>query len=124
MPRNAEGIKVVEAWASSAAGAQNREDVPLTLDRDGWDAEYSQVGGKLGPERTYFNEILHRISSLMAELNRLGPFLPWDERINYIHSAFVMGDDGNIYHSRESSGPATSDAINPTTPGQTKWRLY
>ena len=111
-------------WAGGEDADENRDDIPLALRREGWGPIYSQIGGKVGPERLYVNQLLREITGLLVELNRAGPILPHSMAVNYVHHAFVMGDDGVIYVSLSSSGPATGDAIAPTADSQTKWRLY
>ena len=123
MARDTQAVKIVSRWAEDAPG--NVEAIPEALRLDGWDEQYSQVGGKAGPERTYVNQLLRELSALCAELNRLGPFLPYSPAINYVHPAFIMGTDGNIYVSVADSGPATADAIDPVEDtDNSRWVIY
>ena len=131
MARNTEALKVSEAWAGSATGAGNRAAIPSALRSAGWDAEYSRPGGKTGPERTFFNQLLHEISSLAVEVNTGMCFSQWSSAVDYVHDAtnfhysFVLGSDDRIYVSTAASGPGTGDATNPTTDtSRTKWKVY
>ena len=121
MARNAQARNLVTAWGEGEP--TNREEIPAALRLEGWDFRYSQIGGRVGPERKIVNQLLLELTSLWAEVNAHGPVLPWSAGVNYVHHAFVTGSDGHLYVSTASSGPATADAIDPTTPNS-KWRLY
>ena len=120
MVRNAESLKI-DKWSGDSP--TNREEVPAALVQTGWHIGYSQVGGTPGPERLYFNQLVFQLTALFAEMNQTG--IPvWSEDVNYLHTAFVVGSDGNIHVSRADSGPATFDSEDPTMTGTTKWRQY
>ena len=127
MARDAEALKV-KLWAGTAEGANHRADPPSTLVETGWHEQYSQPGGPVGPERTYVNELVHRLTALMVEIQTGGLPLPWSGRVNYRHdaeaSAFCMGEDGRMYVSLAASGPRLGNATNPVTDGQAVWRVY
>ena len=124
MARNAISLLTAGTpWASTDEGARNREAIPGDLRRDGWDEQYSQTGGKLGPERVYVNQLLHEMTILMELVNRSW-LLPWSELVDYEHPAFVMGSDGSIWRTLENTGPATGNITDPTRDGQTVWRIY
>ena len=50
--------------------------------------------------------------------------LPWDVRVNYRHTAFVMGSDGTIYRSVVSNGPGTGNPQDPTADDGSTWAVY
>ena len=127
MARDTEALKI-KLWAGSADGAGHRSDPPSSLVSTGWHEQYSQPGGLVGPERTYFNELLHRLSALAVEIQTGGLPLLWSNQANYRHdadvSAFCMGNDGRMYVSLAPSGPRLGNATDPTASGQVVWRVY
>ena len=120
MPRDADALRLTEKWARDGD-----RTLPTAHQRTfGWDVNYSQVGGLLGPERRIVNQLLSELTALAAEINAHG-LLPWSPLVNYVHTAFVMGSDGQIYVSRQASGPANGTATDPTGAGATAyWRPY
>lgn len=123
MPRDDEALKVTIPWAGEAEG--NRAAVPDGLREDGWGEEYSQVGGLPGPERLYFNQVVYELSKLVIEINQYGLPLPWSDKVDYKHTAFVMGADGRMYRSQQDSGPGTFNARDPVEDTDNAyWRIY
>ena len=114
-------------WASDAnADRFDPEDVGLVRNK-GWPVAYEQIGSGFEPEREVFNQLLLELQSYFADKTRSG-ILRWDIDIDYVHSdeasSFVVGSNGKIYVANAPSGPATGNATNPVTAGQTVWRLY
>ena len=121
MPRDADALKI-QKWAGPTPG--NREDLPAALVASGWGPSYSQVGGIVGPERVYFNQVLCQITAMGVEYNTRGCPPPWSGEIDYKHTAFAIGSDGRMYVSLQDSGPANGTATDPTDADNEYWRLY
>ena len=113
MARDTDALKL-EKWAASG-DVQDPEDGGVNRST-GWDATYSQPGGKL-PKREHLNEILRELSAQGVELNTRG-LLDWDSSVSYVHPAFVVGSDARLYVSvRDNSN------VDPTTDsGEDDWK--
>ena len=111
--------KKIELWAD---GGDRADPEDVGIDRSvGWPVSYEQVGGN-NPSREIWNQIFRELSGWSLDRLRMG--VPrWDSDVNYIHPAFVTAGD-DLYVSLESNGPDTGNATNPTTAGQTIWRIY
>ena len=80
----------------------------------GWPASFSQAGGDV-PRREVFNQIFAEITGMLHEINQRGGILEHSNVINYQHPALVARNDGQIFVSRRTNGPATSNAGAPPT---------
>ena len=115
MVRDADA-KQIAKWAASGdvATPESRGLARAT----GWPSSYSQTGGNL-PSREVFNQLLRELTALAVELNTRG-MLDWDSGITYVHPAFVVGTDGNLYVSVQNS-----QGVNPVTDSAAgSWRPY
>ena len=110
--------KKIEPWAERG-DRTDPEDVGI--DRDlGWDSRYEQIGSGFEPERDVFNQLMHEISVGLIYLLQTG--VPtWDADLDYPAGAFVASARG-LHVALEPTGPATSNATDPTAEGQTVWR--
>ena len=90
----------------------------------GWDPRYEQRGSLRYPERQLFNQLLYELSTMVRSRLSAG-IMQWDARVDYLHPAFVTGSDGRIYRSIRDTGPAHSNAYDPTgNSGGLAWRRY
>lgn len=111
----------IEPWAENG-DREAPETVGIDRD-DGWPVAYEQIGGS-SPERTVFNQLLFELSSFAVLLLARG-IPPWDGDVDYIHPAFVVGSDGDIYRSVVSNGPAGGNAADPVgDTANATWRAY
>ena len=118
-----DAIEKIEVWASSQT-ALLTDPESVGIDRaEGWDVQYEQVGG-LPPQMQVMQELMHELTSAIVEARDNGLPFDWDERVDYIHPAFVKVD-GEIYVSVLDNGPATGNAAQPSTPAATGiWKEY
>ena len=113
MARDADALLLLTKWANSGDVATPES---VGIDRnDGYGSTYSQPGGQ-APRRTVFNQILRELSGLAVEINTKGPFLDWDDGIDYTANAAVTGSDGTHYFATNASGPTTTPR-DPTDSG-------
>lgn len=121
MPIDAELLKI-RRWAETSSNRDTPESVGI-IRTDGWTVVYEQIGGKL-PERKVFNQLIRELSIFSIDRIEYG-ILPWDSRVNYRHYAFVVGSDGVLYKSTESSGPGGFEVgENDPAGGGNSWRPY
>ena len=120
MPRDEDAIRTTK-WADTGDRATPES---LNVNREeGFDETFSQVGGSR-ISREMVNQLFAEWSAQLSELNQHG-LLPWDIRVDYVHAAWVVGYDTNLYKSAQSSGPATSNATNPVTDAaNTYWTRF
>ncbi len=114
MPRDTDALKI-RKWAESGDVATPESQ---GLDRaTGWPASYSQPDGDL-PKREVLNQLLREPSALGVELNQHG-LLEWDSLVSYVHTAVVMGSDGQVYVSVADN--AGVDPVSDVT--NASWKL-
>ena len=118
-----EGFKAIgPAWASAAtADRTDPDDVsltpPITI-ADGWPDTFSDPGGDT-PRRAVFNELYYRRDSALLDVRNYG-ILPWDTEVDTLEDG-IKQVNGVLYRALEDNGPTYSNAISPTTSGQTVW---
>ena len=72
-----------------------------------WPVAYSTPGG-LFPQRIQFNQLFRYLSALAVEINLKGPFLDYNNTIDYVIGAFAKGSDGLEYKVFIANGPGSS----------------
>ena len=121
MARDAEAKKI-RLWADSG-DRQSPEQLGLERDK-GWPVSYEQLGSGDEPERVVFNQLLRELTGALIDRARMGIY-QWDEQVNYVHPAFVVGDNGKIFVSITDSGPLYGNAADPTqSTSRNIWRVY
>lgn len=75
-----------------------------------WPISYSTVGG-LFPQRIQFNQLFRYLSALSVEINQKGPFLEYDNAIDYEVGSMVSLS--NIRYSCNIANGPTSSVVNP-----------
>lgn len=116
-PRDPESLKI-QPWADSGDRTDPDDNsLAVTLDRDdGWTLPFEQSGGNT-PRRRVFNQIEREKTGMLHEINQHG-LLEWDDEIDYVHPARVIGSDNREYVSIQNS---TNE--NPTTDtSRTYWK--
>jgi len=101
MARDPNGIIQIK-WAN--AGDRGLGGINLN---ELWPISYSTSGGEF-PKRIQFNELYFRLSTLAVELNQGGAFLEYNNTIDYVAGAMVLGSDGNRYRANAANGPSSS----------------
>ena len=113
---DAEGLKSIELWAEDG-DRTDPEDYGIVRAK-GWDQRYEQVGSGFEPEYDVWNQLQREQTGFNRLVVQHG-LMPWDARVQYLHHAFVFGDDGAIYISlRDSRGEG------PTDPDSPAWRAF
>lgn len=111
MTRDTDGIIQEKFAASGDVGLGD-----LVID-DGWPIAYSTPGGK-NPQRLQFNQLYRNLFALAVEINQKGPFLEYDNTVDYAIGAAIRASDGKYYQALAANGPATavvSPIGNPAT---------
>ena len=110
-------------WASgSTADREDPVDVGITRTA-GFDLRYEQIGSGAEPERTVVNQKFREWSGWGVDNIRRGGVKPWDALVDYYQHARVAVNMSK-YRATVATGPATGNATDPTTTGQTVWELY
>ena len=121
MDTEAKKLFKAKAWAIDAPANRaelNNSNITPAINRgNGWDSTFSQSGGNL-PDRRHFNQILCEMFSAAKEV--LFGVSPYDEQVNYPVDAFTQVK-GALWRASVATGPATNNAINPTTANQNVW---
>ena len=116
---DAQALKI-ELWAEDG---DREEPETVGIDRArGWTVEYEQLNSGSEPERTVFNQLMRELCGWALTRIREGVGV-WDGRVDYEHPAFCATTAG-LHVSLESSGPSYGNAADPTSDGQTVWRVY
>lgn len=82
----------------------------------GWTAIFERATNQGGqkPRMRTFNYLFRLLSGHAHEVNQHG-LLEHSLQMDYVHPAFVVGTDNEIYRSKVSNGPASGNATDPTT---------
>ena len=108
-------------WALNGDRADPED---LGIDREtGWGVDYEQLGSGNTPERLVVNQKFCELSAAFIDRMRFG-VLPYDALIDYPQYARVIDSTGRKMVALEATGPATGNATDPTTTGQTVWREF
>ena len=118
-----DGFKAIgPAWASAVGADRTAPNdpslTPMVTPADGWPASFSSADGNT-PRRAVFNELLHRFDSALLDIRNHG-VLPYDAAVDTLAGG-VRQVDGVLYRATVNVGPAYSNAVSPTAPGQTVW---
>ena len=111
MPRDPRSIPPSGIWAS-AGDTETFAAAGITIS-EGWDAEFSEQGGR-NPTRESFNTLVQLIFASINELNK--GFFEWDASISYAANSYTVASDGRIYKSVQAS--TNQD---PTAPNSAYW---
>ena len=113
-----------DVWASApTANRTDPDDVTLTpalVIANGYPASFSADAGDT-PRRPVVNEIFWRLFSAAKDGINFG-ILPWDTDVDTLTGG-VKQVSGVIYRALVDNGPTYSNAIIPTTAGQTVWEI-
>ena len=113
-----------DVWASApTANRTDPDDVTLTpalVIANGYPASFSADAGDT-PRRPVINEIFWRLFSAAKDGINFG-ILPWDTDVDTLAGG-VKQVSGVIYRALVDNGPTYSNAISPTTAGQTVWEI-
>ena len=118
-----DGFKAIdEVWASNATATRTDPEAstltpPLNVE-DGWPASFSADAGNT-PRRGVFNELFYRVDSALVDVRQYG-ILPWDTAVDTLAGG-VKQVSGVVYRALVDNGPTYTNAISPTTAGQTVW---
>ena len=114
--------RITAPWASGPLGertAPTDADLDPTLSLAiGWPSSFSTDGGNT-PRRRVMNEIIYRRDSALLDIRKYG-VLPWDAAVDTLEGG-VKQVQGDLYRAIVDNGPSYSNAVNPTTDGQTVW---
>ena len=113
-----------DVWASApTANRTDPDDTSLTpalVIANGYPASFSADAGDT-PRRPVVNEIFWRLFSAAKDGINFG-ILPWDTDVDTLAGG-VKQVSGVIYRALVDNGPTYSNAISPTTAGQTVWEI-
>lgn len=113
MARDTDGIIQIKFAGTGDVGLG---DLVIT---EGWPIIYSTPGGTF-PQRVQFNQLLRFLFALAVEINQDGPFLDYNNTINYNPNAGVVGSDNIRYRCLIANGPASS-VVNPVGDVSGRW---
>ena len=123
-------IAINPAWASATTKGTALTDDRIDPDdpsltppidiADGYPASFSTSGGNT-PRRKVINELFYRGDSAIKDIINFG-ILPWDVDVDTLEGG-TKQRDGVLYQALEDNGPTYSNAIDPTTSGQTVWEV-
>lgn len=123
MPRDPESL-TIQKFAENGL-IETLAQSGLTWEQ-GWTAIYEAAladGGEAPHMRT-FNFLFRVLSGMARELNQHG-VLEHSMLMDYVHPAFVVGTDNELYRSRVSNGPNTGNATDPVTDtANAVWQRY
>jgi len=106
--------------ALAAVFAKLGDKIEFPAFEDGWDSDYSNPTASKYPERTAFNDLFAKLTSIGLDVNKYGAALPWTVSLDYEAAAIVTGTTGVVY---SAIVPNTGiDPDNPITWGVT-WQL-
>ena len=121
-------IAINPAWASATTKGNALTDDRIDPDdssltppidiADGYPASFSTSGGNT-PRRKVINELFYREDSAIKDIINFG-VLPWDVDVDTLEGG-TKQRAGALYQALEDNGPTYSNAIDPTTSGQTVW---
>lgn len=115
MTRDADGIVQTKYANSGDVGLGGLDLNEL------WPIAYSTPGGTF-PQRIQFNQLFRYLSALAVEINQKGPFLEYNNTIDYAINASAIGSDGGRYRALIINGPASS-IVNPVGDSTGTWIL-
>ena len=120
-----DGFKAIgPAWASAPTADRTDPDdatlTPALVIANGWPASFSADAGDT-PRRRVFNEMYWRRDSALLDIRNFG-ILPWDAAVDTLQGG-VKQVSGVIYRALVDNGPTYTNAVNPTTAGQTVWEV-
>lgn len=114
---DAEALKL-ELWAQDGDRTDPADATPAITPSVGFPSSFSMASGDT-PSREVMNQILRILSGAGLDVLRFG-IPPWDARQNYKAGAIVPNGD-MLVQCNVATGPATSNATNPTTANQAVW---
>ena len=101
---------LIEKWAAGADPSNIAAPSTVGLTQDvGYPSSYKTPGGD-NPEMEIIQWLWRAWSGMLAEVNRRGCGLPWDDGIAYFQYALVLGSDGLLYVAVRAN-----TNVNPTT---------
>ncbi len=105
----------LEKWADTGDRTDPDDSSldPALVEATGYPASFSAEDGNT-PRRAVVNEILYRFFASLIEIRDRG-LLEWDAGVDYQQYAIVQGSNGSSYRAKVATGPATSNATDPTT---------
>ena len=114
------------AWARDADDERETpEAAGLTRDR-GWPLPYEQIGANAEPEREVFNQREYELTSALIDFAATG--VPaWDAAVDYTpasDAACFVTTPAGLHLTNTATGPATGNATDPDSAGQTIWRRF
>ena len=121
MSLDAEAKKILGGLWADSGDRTDPDDAGLTpaLDRaDGWPDSFSMASGDT-PRRRVMNQIFRELQGAATDGMRQGLRF-WDAEVDYLENATVT-QAGIAYRATAATGPATSNATDPATVGQTVW---
>ena len=121
MSLDAEAKKILGGLWAESGDRTDPDDAGLTpaLDRaDGWPDSFSMSAGDT-PRRRVMNQIFRELQGAATDGMRQGLRF-WDAEVDYLENATVT-QAGIAYRATVATGPATSNATDPATVGQTVW---
>ena len=110
----------IRKWADTG-DRTDPDDTTLnpTLARTtGWPSGFSATDGDT-PRRRVMNQLFRELTGLAVDTMQQG-VLAWDTNIDYITNGIVQSG-GKLYRATVATGPASSNATDPASSGQTIW---
>ena len=117
-------LKLLNVWAEQSP--DNRQDpsaaIPSVDRNQGWSSSYSGPGG-FTPERKTFNQLLYEENKAAKEFLIEG-VLPWSSAVDFPASTGITKRGSGLWRALVATGPATNNATDPLTVGQTVWERF
>ena len=116
-----DGTKAIgPAWANGGdrIAPDDSSLTPPIVVATGYPASFSADSGDT-PRRAVINELFYRWDSAVLDIRNYG-ILPWDTDVDTLQGG-VKQVSGVVYNAIVNNGPTYSNAISPTTAGQTVW---
>ena len=116
-----EAKKILEGLWADTGDRTNPDDASLTptLSRaTGWTSSFSATDGDV-PRRRVMNQKFREWDGIASDTMREG-LLGWDTDIDYRADAIVQAGS-KLWRATVATGPATSNATDPTAMGQSVW---
>ena len=113
MPRDPESLQIRKYAGQGLIENLTQSGLTWAL---GWTAVFERrtdEGGQKPRMRT-FNYLFRLLSGHAYEVNQHG-LLEHSMEMDYVHPAFVVGLDNEIYRSKVSNGPGSGNATDPVT---------
>ena len=119
MARDTEAKKI-RKWADTGDRIDPDDSTlsPVLSRATGWPATFSADDGEV-PRRQVINQLFRELTGLGDEINTIG-IVEWDADLDYTQHA-IINSSGRLKRATVATGPATSNATDPTASGQTIW---